>query len=191
MKLSKTINVVDELFDYTVGDVMDFTLNDGEEVQALAVKQEDDGMLFVLLDCLADEEYMNEEDDNQGGFISSDLCAKLNGAILDRFPAEIREKMVAFSNGLTLRIPTEKEIFGEDWYGEDEGDDVQQWEPMKQRRYRIALHGKNGDLECYWLANQTEDYISNFVIVDDGGYVDYMDIFADYGVRPVFKIGNR
>ena len=189
MKLFRTIEAVAD-GNYTVGDVMDFTLNDGEEVQALAVKQEDDGMLFVLLDCLADEECMNEESSNRGGFIAADLCAKLNGAILDRFPAEIREKMVAFSNGLTLRLPTEKEIFGKNVYGKDEGDAVQQWEPMKQRRYRIAFQGKNGDWEWYWLANQVDGSAAYFAFVGSGGLAGYYGASCAYGVRPAFKISN-
>ena len=189
MKLFRTIEAVAD-GNYTVGDVIDFTLNDGEEVQALAVKQEDGGMLFVLLDCLADEECMNEENSNRGGFIASDLCAKLNGAILDRFPAEIREKMVPFSNGLTLRLPTEKEIFGKNEWGKEEGDAVQQWEPMKQRRYRIAFQGKNGAWEWYWLANQMDGSAANFAFVGSYGRAGYN--YASYanGVRPAFKISN-
>lgn len=189
MKLFRTIEAVAD-GNYTVGDVIDFTLNDGEEVQALAVKQEDGGMLFVLLDCLADEECMNEENSNRGGFIASDLCAKLNGAILDRFPAEIREKMVPFSNGLTLRLPTEKEIFGKNEWGKEEGDAVQQWEPMKQRRYRIAFQGKNGAWEWYWLANQMDGSAANFAIVGSHGSAYYSSASGAYGVRPAFKISN-
>ncbi len=189
MKLFRTIEAVAD-GNYIPGDVVDFTLNDGEEVQALAVKQEDDGMLFVLLDCLADEECMNEEDSNRGGFLSSDLCGKLNGAILDRFPAEIREKMVPFSNGLLLRLPTEKEIFGKNVYGKDEGDAVQQWEPMKERRYRIAFQGKNGAWEWYWLENPVDGSAAHFAYVGSNGYAYYDNASYANGVRPAFKISN-
>lgn len=189
MKLFRTIEAAAD-GNYIVGDTVDFTLNDGEEVQALAVKQEDDGMLFVLLDCLADEECMNEESSNRGGFIAADLCAKLNGAILDRFPAEIREKMVAFSNGLLLRLPTEKEIFGKNVYGKDEGDTVQQWEPMKERRYRIAFQGKNGAWEWYWLANQVDGSAARFAGVGNGGRAACYNASYACGVRPAFKISN-
>lgn len=47
MKLFRTIEAVAD-GNYNVGDVIAFTLNDGEEVEALAVKQEQDGMIFCL-----------------------------------------------------------------------------------------------------------------------------------------------
>ena len=154
MKLFRTIEAVAD-GNYIVGDVVDFTLNDGEEVQALAVKQEDDGMLFVLLDCLADEECMNEKSSNRGGFIAADLCAKLNGAILDRFPAEIREKMVAFSNGLLLRLPTEKEIFGKNVYGKEDTMITIQWDALLAEQFDMYYIDQNGDKVRPYIIHRT------------------------------------
>ena len=51
---------------------------------------------------------MNPTSSNHGGYKSCALRKALNTEILDRFPAEIREKMVAFPNGDLLRLPTEK-----------------------------------------------------------------------------------
>lgn len=189
MKVLRTINV-DPDSKFQEGDVINFTLNDGEEVQALAVKQENDGMLFVLLDCLADEECMNKENSNRGGFLVSELCEKLNGAILDRFPNEIRKKMVPFSNGLLLRLPTEKEIFGVNKWGKDEGDAVQQWEPMKQRRCRTAYRGKDGFWEWYWMENPVDNSYTFFVGGGTNGEVGTAYASGVYGVRPVLKITN-
>ena len=98
MKLFRTIEAVAD-GNYNVGDVIAFTLNDGEEVEALAVKQEQDGMIFCLVDCLRKEYSMNPTSSNRGGYKSCALRKKLNTEILDRFPAEIREQMVAFANG--------------------------------------------------------------------------------------------
>lgn len=189
MKLFRTIEAVADGH-YCVGDVITFTLNDGEEVEALAVKQEQDGMIFVLVDCLRKEYSMNRTSSNRGGYKSCALRKALNTEILDRFPAEIREKMVAFESGDLLRLPTEREIFGYNPYGEKEPDDVEQWEPMKDRRNRIAFQGsKTGTWEWYWLQNKVEGSAAYFARVNDVGgraYCDYAS-FA-YGVRPAFKI---
>lgn len=188
MKLFRTMETVADN-GYMVGDVIAFTLTDGEEVEALAVKQEQDGMIFCLVDCLNQEYSMNEENSNRGGYEATDLRVKLNGEILDRFPADIREKMVAFANGDYLRLPTEKEIFGCNDYGKAEPDDVQQWEPMKQRKNRIAFQGKGTDRwEWYWLQNAHKRYAAYFAYVNDCGSANYYGASGAYGVRPAFKI---
>lgn len=188
MKLFRTIEAVADGH-YCVGDVITFTLNDGEEVEALAVKQEQDGMIFVLVDCLRKEYSMNRTSSNRGGYKSCALRKALNTEILDRFPAEIREKMVAFESGDLLRLPTEREIFGYNPYGEKELDDVEQWEPMKDRRNRIAFQGsKTGTWEWYWLQNKVEGSAAHFAFVDYYGYAYYSNASYAYGVRPAFKI---
>lgn len=188
MKLFRTMETAADN-GYMVGDVIAFTLTDGEEVEALAVKQEQDGMIFCLVDCLNQEYPMNEEDSNRGGYEATDLRAKLKGEILDRFPADIREKMVAFANGDYLRLPTEKEIFGCNDYGKAEPDDVQQWEPMKQRKNRIAFQGKGTDRwEWYWLQNPHKRYAAFFASVNFGGFANSNSASGAIGVRPAFKI---
>lgn len=188
MKLFRTMETAADN-GYMVGDVIAFTLTDGEEVEALAVKQEQDGMIFCLVDCLNQEYSMNEEDSNRGGYEATDLRVKLNGEILDRFPADIREKMAAFANGDYLRLPTEKEIFGCNEYGKAEPDDVQQWEPMKQRKNRIAFQGKGTDRwEWYWLQNAHKRYAANFADVNHNGHAGYSYASGADGVRPAFKI---
>ena len=79
---------------YQVGDRIAFLLPDGEPVEALAVKQEQDGMLFVLVDCLYQEYSMNRTYSNRGGYKSCALRKALNGEILALFPDFIREQMV-------------------------------------------------------------------------------------------------
>lgn len=188
MKLFRTMETAADN-GYMVGDVIAFTLTDGEEVEALAVKQEQDGMIFCLVDCLNQEYSMNEENSNRGGYEATDLRVKLNGEILDRFPADIREKMVAFANGDYLRLPTEKEIFGCNEYGKAEPDDVQQWEPMKQRKNRIAFQGKGTDRwEWYWLQNAHKRYAAYFANVISYGFAYCFSASGADGVRPAFKI---
>lgn len=187
MKVMRTYET--ETSAYEVGDVIAFELEGGEKVEAMAMRQEADGILFLFVDCLKDEECMNKEDSNRGGFDASDLRMKLNREIIECFPAEIREQMVAFANGDMLRLPTEKEIFGVNEYGEDEGD-VEQFAPMKLRRNRIAFQGLNGNWEWYWLANKHKRSASLFAGVYGGGGAACYAASGARGVRPAFKIKN-
>lgn len=175
---------------FEVGDVFPMTLTDGEQVEAMAMQQDDDGMIFMLVDCLRDEYRMNSDDTNRGGYDASDLRVNLNGEILERFPTEIRELMIAFPNGDLLRLPTEKEIFGENRYGEAESEKVKQFEPMKERRNRIAFQGMNGAWEWWWLANKHYRNAADFARVGSGGDAYYHGASSAGGVRPAFKIKN-
>ena len=190
MKVKRNMAVEVEQFE--VGDIIKFKLNDGEKVQAMAVKQTDKGMLFVLMDCLAKEYPMfnSMEDMTEDYFTyeNSDLRKALNGEILSRFPEEIRSRMVTLDNGDMLRIPTEREIFGENIYGQEEPDTVKRWKPMKKKRNRIAFQGKEGAWEWYWLMNRHKEYASNFAFVYDNGNAIYYGASHPLGVRPVFLL---
>lgn len=127
MKVKKMIK--SDVSTFKVGDIIKVRLTDGEKALAMAVQQEEDGMIFCLVDCLAKEYPMNETCTNEGGYEASDLRKKLNGEILNLFPAELKAMMTPFDNGDLLRLPTEKEIFGENYYGEYESPYVKQWYP--------------------------------------------------------------
>ena len=178
---------------FEVGDVISFDLLDGEHMEAMAVKEEGCLVIFCAVDCL-EKEYPFKRDGNiKGGYEASDLREALNTTILRRFPEELVKRMVPFQNGDLLRIPTEKEIFGENEYGENEPDDVTQWEPMKLRRNRIAFQGHNGPMEVYWLQNRLRDVVSaaRFAHVGSAGYCNYSGAGSSWiGVRPAFKIQN-
>lgn len=155
------------------------------------MKQEQDGMIFLLVDCLRYEYRMNAEDTNRGGYDASELKARMDEEILDRFPAELRERMVPFEGGSLLRLPTEKEIFGENVRGAEEPEYVTQWEPMKLRRNRISFQGeKNGPMDWYWLANPSKYSASSFAYVNSNGNANWNNASNSYGVRPAFKIRN-
>lgn len=190
MKVKRNMAVEVEQFE--VGDIIKFKLNDGEKVQAMAVKQTDKGMLFVLMDCLAKEypmfNSMEDMTDDYFTYENSDLRKTLNGEILSRFPEEIRSRMVTLDNGDMLRIPTEREIFGENIYGQEEPDTVKRWKPMKKKRNRIAFQGKEGAWEWYWLMNRHKEYASNFADVGSDGNAHYDSASYPIGVRPVFLL---
>lgn len=191
MLVKRTMKVDVELFE--VGDIIKFKLTDGEKVQAMAVKQTPEGMLFVLVDCLAKEYPMfNDIDDMDEADISyatSDLRKALNGEILDRFPKEIKDRMVAVNaEGDMLRIPTECEIFGENVYGQEESKLTKRWKPMKKKRNRIAFQGKEGAWEWYWLMNRHKNYASGFARVGGYGSAGCDGASVSLGVRPVFLL---
>lgn len=190
MKVKRNMMVDVELFE--VGDIIKFKLNDGEKVQAMAVKETSKGMLFMLVDCLAKEYPMftSLEDMTEDYFTyeNSDLRKALNSEIIARFPEKIRSRMVTLDNGDMLRIPTEREIFGENVYGQEESDTVKRFKPMKKRRNRIAFQGKEGAWEWYWLMNRHKDSASYFALVSIYGNANYGNASDPFGVRPVFLL---
>lgn len=190
MKVKRNMAVEVEQFE--VGDIIKFKLTDGEKVQAMAVKETSKGMLFMLVDCLAKEYPMftSLEDMTEDYFTyeNSDLRKALNSEIIARFPEKIRSRMVTLDNGDMLRIPTEREIFGENVYGQEESDTVKRFKPMKKRRNRIAFQGKEGAWEWYWLMNRHKDSASNFAGVNGNGSADDNNASDPNGVRPVFLL---
>lgn len=176
---------------FNVGDIVEFTLINDDAAQAIAVKQDGDNMIFCMLDCLPGKYEMYCQAINCGDYENSDLRKKLNNELIDFLPEDLVVKLIPFENGDFLRIPTEKEIFGENKYSECESNLVEQWEPMKKRRNRIALNeSEDGNLHEYWLINKVRGSHTGFscVYYDDPNYC-----YASYqhGVRPVFQITNK
>lgn len=177
---------------FKVGDIIKVKLTDGVKVQAMAMQQEEDGMIFCLVDCLPGEYPMNSTRTNEGGYEESDLRKKLNGEILNLFPVELTDMMTPFDNGDLLRLPTEKEIFGENYYGEYESPYVKQWKPMKKRRNCMAFDGtKEENLQWYWLMNKVRESATYFSFVLSNGHANSHYASYSLGVRPAFKIKNR
>lgn len=180
---------------YEVGDIVSYTMEDGEEVEALAVKEEFDKhgnlcMVFMLLDCLKEECRMNRDDTNDGGYEESHLRDQLATKYLEKFPAALRLNMVPFENGDLLRIPTEREIFGRNIYGEEEPNTVEQFEPMKKRRNRMAFDGLNGETQAYWLQNKRVRSATSFCLVYYNGFANNYYASNSFGVRPLYRIRN-
>ena len=180
---------------YEVGDIVSYTMEDGEEVEALAVKEEFDKhgnlcMVFMLLDCLKEECRMNRDDTNDGGYEESHLRDQLATKYLEKFPAALRLNMVPFENGDLLRIPTEREIFGRNIYGEEEPNTVEQFEPMKKRRNRMAFDGLNGETQAYWLQNKRVGSATSFCLVYYDGLACGSYASYSFGVRPLYRIRN-
>jgi len=172
-----------------VGDVMWFTLKGGEEVEAMAMKKEEDGMIFAFVDCLEEERPMIDKN-------GVTLTEWMNDKLLKKLPVDLMKRLVVFEDGTYLRLMTQKEVFGENhWDAAEEPDDVEQFEPMKIRRNRVADLGKGSDeWAWWWLANQTwlRDVAAStyFANVSGGGYSNFYGASYSYGVRPAFKISD-
>ena len=101
--------------------------------------------IFLLDQYLDKPMAMNAVDTNNGGYPESDLRKALQSDEVLNIFAGIRDYMVPFDNGDLLRIPFAGEIFGDElpeWF---ETDDHEQWEPMTDRRNRLA--SRCGDYE--------------------------------------------
>lgn len=180
---------------FNVGDIVEFALTNDDVVQAIAVKQDGDNMIFCMLDCLPGKYEMYYQALNCDDYENSDLRKKLNNELIDFFPEDLVAKLIPFENGDFFRIPTEKEIFGENKYSECESNLVEQWEPMKKRRNRIALNeSDDGTLKGYWLINKARKPNTDFSCPSFSSvfYSDpsYCFVFYPYSVRPVFQIAN-
>ena len=172
---------------FEVGDVIAFALTNGEEVEAMAMKAEEDGMIFALVDCIEDEQPMMKD----GKLWMREY---LNRDLYIRFPVEIRNMMLPFEHADMLRLLTQKEVFGENIWESDIDEEEYEWlEPMKDRRNRIAFQGKDSSVDdwCwYWLADQLRDVASGtaFAFVYGGGYSSTYNASGTFGVRPAFKL---
>ena len=71
-------------------------------------------------------------------------------------------------------------------YSREPEPDVEQWEPMKQRRNRIGFQGIEGDWQYWWLRDVVS--AANFALVSYGGAASNVDASNASGVRPAFKI---
>lgn len=57
MKVKRTVTI--DVNTFKVGDIIKIKLTNGVKVEAMAVKQEEDGITFCLVDCLPDKYRMN------------------------------------------------------------------------------------------------------------------------------------
>ena len=170
-----------------VGDEISFVLKNGTAIRALAVKKETDGMLFCSSNCLPERISMSESGECDS-YEESDVRAYLCEIVYPTLPENIKESLVPFENGDFLRIPTEKEIFGKNEFGEEEPESVTQWESMKRVMNRVAGNSDDESTACYWLKNKSDNYSSVFAGASYDGSAAAYGVWGTYGVRPVFKI---
>ena len=154
-----------------IGDVIQFDLKTGETIQAM--KMTEDG-IWCFVDCLEDENDM----ETMPAFLTD---------LVEQFPDDIRRLMKPFDDGRLLRLPTEMEVFGKNIYGKKQPMDVQQWEPMKLRRNRIAFQGLNGAWDWWWTETPHKNDATVFALVSSYGLCTYTNASNSNGVRPAFR----
>ena len=163
-------------------EILKIRLDTGEECEAMPVQTDEDGTVYVFVDCLREEMHMNPENTTKGGYKESFMRGYLNNEVLSHFPQKLRESLVPVNAlGDLLTIPSKAEIFGLP-------DPEKQWPAMKLRRNRIAFQGLNGDLEWYWLRDPASG--SRFAYVYAYGDCTAAYASASFGIRPAFKIRN-
>ena len=175
----------DEVGEWEIGDIIRFTLLNGEEVEAQCQLVNDEGATFCLTHCLEEEKPMNREDTNKGGWDKSSLRRYLNHEILKSFPESIISRMKPIYKGDLLTLPTVEDISGE-W-------DFDRWEPkegaepnwplMKHRQYRSKGN-------WWWERSAYYNNATRFCTVNTRGDADYDRASLSSGLAPAFLIAN-
>lgn len=184
-----TRNVEVDTDQFEVGDVIRFTLKNGEEVKAMAAQKVEAGMIFIFVDLLPDYHQMNRCNTNSGGWKKCDLRKWLNEEYIKQFPDDLLSRMIP-ADGDFLCIPTEKEIFGQNRIAKDdvEPECIEQFEVMKDPRNRISMF-KDGTSDWYWLQNRVS--ASYFASVASYGGAAYGNAtYSWVGVRPLFLLSS-
>ena len=166
-----------------IGDRIIFTLKTGEDIEAMAVKELTNGMVFCAVNYLNKPYPMNRQGGTRGGYKASDLRKKLNSEILYSFPDDIRERLIPVYNGDILTIPSWSEMFGERISTNEYGG-VMQWEPMIDRRNRIGL--LSGDIGWGWLRDIVTTM--SFAACTAHGNGNACQAIEPNGVRLVFTL---
>lgn len=179
-----------EIKNYEVGDQITVNLKDLGKFAATAQRVYEDGKTLFLFDnCVAEHE-MNEKCSNAGGFYKSDLCKWMNTKLVKSFPVKLLDRMIYTDeeHRCLLRIPTRKEMFGEDKYSQNYEPDLgEQFELMKDRKNRVCSLSDN-EYAWYWLMNAHIQSSSAFAGVSGYGYAGTGAASYSRGVRPAFLI---
>lgn len=179
-----------EIKNYEVGDQITVKLKDLGKFTATAQRVYEDGTTLFLFDnCVAEHE-MNENGSNVGGFYKSNLCKWMNTELVKSFPVKLLDCMIYTDkeHECLLRIPTRKEIFGEDENSQNYEPDLgEQFKLMKDRKNRVCSL-PDDEYAWYWLMNAHIRSSSTFAFVDGVGYAAFAGASGSYGVRPAFLI---
>ena len=191
MKVERTVKI--DVNTFKVGDIIKFKLTDGTKMKAIAVQKDAGDMIFCLASCLPGRvSQMNKTNTNKGGYEESYLRQRLNNEFLKLFPEDMIDMMVPFESGDRLRLPTEKEMFGTNKYGESETQHVKQWKPMKKRGNCLIFNDAEDEQpQWYWLMNRYRKSTAHFLSVDSCGRANYYQASSCCcWIRPVFKLKN-
>ena len=143
-----------------VGDEIHDELTTGERITYAVAHITEKEVLFVSKNCMEQRVKWSESGYNTGGFIRSSLCRYLNTTVWNILPEELKaviseRECLQIVEGkeerypLKLWLPTEYEVFEDDWASEAK--EGQQFEIFKDHRNRVKLAGEEGDRAGWWL----------------------------------------
>lgn len=178
MKVERKVRI--EIDRLQIGDRIKVKFS-GEKHKATAIRREDDGMLFLLDDCLDRAMPINENGGTEGGYDASDLREYLVKKASE-ISKKLQDRMVAFENGDYFRLLTLQEVCGIDTeFNKTDG----QIEWMKDRRHRMTAR-KGNEYVYWWLRGVVS--ATAFAGVTSYGNAYYGNASYSNGVRPAFKI---
>lgn len=173
------------------GDLIPFTLKNGEEVAVRATRDDGGKWFFVLEDCLADTHRMNSRATNKGGWAECEMRRYLNNTIFALLPDELQEviaptKIVQVLDG--ERVETEDKLFllsktqmfGKGYWSEQEPEDTQ-LVCFRYEKDRVKECGDNGTW-FWWLRSPGASGSSSFARVNYDGSSSSTNASNSYGV---------
>jgi hypothetical protein len=180
-----------------VGDEIHDELTTGERITYAVAHITEKEVLFVSKNCMEQRVEWNESGYNTGGFKESDLCRYLNEVVWNILPEELKaviseRECLQIVDGkeerypLKLWLPTEYEVFADDWASEAK--EGQQFEIFKDPRNRVKLAGEEGGRATWWLLSVCAGSSANACGVNHNGYANYNSCSAALRVPVCFKI---
>ena len=179
----------DNVQTWDIGDIIQFNLTDGESIEAQCQKIEDGKAIFWVTHCL-EKPHIMETDSGVSKWEETELRIYLNTEVLDRFPQEIRKKMIPIYKDDLLTIPSMEDIFGDwdydRWKPKADALNNRNWKLMENKQYR-----SNG--AWYWLRSScyysSYGYYWCYVSASGGASVD--DGGDASGLAPAFAIQTK
>lgn len=146
-----------------------------------------------LKDCLKEEDKINREDTNEGGWESSDIREWCNDWFAQSIPQTLQPIFKNFVNSTyadgkivettdLFALPAEVEVYGSTEYSaQGEGT---QFEFYKNPLNRIKCIGSGGYQANWWERSPRSSRSTSFCIVDSNGVADYISASYTYGLAP-------
>ena len=180
-----------------VGDEIHDELTTGERITYAVAHITEKEVLFVSKNCMEQRVEWNESGYNTGGFKESDLCRYLNEVVWNILPEELKaviseRECLQIVDGkeerypLKLWLPTEYEVFEDDWASEAK--EGQQFEIFKDPRNRVKLAGEEGGRDPWWLLSVCAGSSTHACAVSYNGYASHYSCSAALWVPVCFSI---
>lgn len=189
LKAAADAGTIDEIV--KSGDLIPFTLKNGEEVVVRAAHDKNGKLFFIFEDCLKDGRAMNETIVAKGGWAACKMRKYLDETVFPLLPDELQSviaptKIVQVVNG--ERVETEDklfllsrtQVFGKGYWSDWEPEDAQ-LNCFLRRKDRIKEQDENHHPWVWWLRSVTN--YSYFTSVNGNGNYNTYYATCSYGVE--------